>query len=71
LAEGDRADRAVAGPISVEMKGKQSGPQGELGRNQDRRHLGCRKPFHILNQGFGFKTKGFKYFETKFELRSN
>jgi hypothetical protein len=30
--------------------------------------MGCRKPFQILKQGIGFKTKNFKYFQSLFEL---
>jgi hypothetical protein len=47
---------------------KWAGPQGWLGQNGK---SALDLIFQILFQGFELKIKGFKYFQIKFELRSN
>jgi hypothetical protein len=48
--------------------GTKAAEPSDLVTSTGSKERGRRKPFQILKHGFGFKTKDFKYFQTKFEL---
>jgi hypothetical protein len=65
---GQRETRSVR---ENEKKAWMAGLNGEWARNRIWGKWVAETVFQILEQGFKFKIKGFKYFQTEFELRLN